>query len=460
MFRQRTTIFNPLSTHDNVVQKADQAEFAVQPAENSFFLVENKYTVSQSSAFSKFDLVKQLRIQSSDNSFPEDRVFNYRLSEGVNVYVTPQHVKTDEDKQEFFGQVRSLLNKLLDIEVNKENWTKSVNALHFHSAERPRLDVSILNLEKSSELKDSINFDLSYNSGSGVVFKQLYSVDSPLSIRKQNGLYKEIGLFLVDEQISSKDDVVLSGLRVVFGDDQEEENVFKTLFHTKPRHRYIDTGIDSHIEENGLHPLLHTSFAQEVTPPEDSDVQECNLYYYVSLNKSLIFDEFQSIPNGAKLVVNQGSRDLELPEYKVGEWGNEVLFEFANFSAPSIDFPLHSRYQKPSNETDSTEIYNSLPLIFYGCSVRDDYLLDKSPFDTKQTIGGNYESYFTNDTVFYHFTHNSGSSVVVNVPHGMSDFDSVNTITTIAVVIGSAIILFSLLKASFRSSTLSEKKKQ
>lgn len=37
-----------------------------------------------------------------------------------------------------------------------------------------------------------------------------------------------------------------------------------------------------------------------------------------------------------------------------------------------------------------------------GCNVKEGNLLDKSPFDTKRDvkIGGNYEIYFTEDTVF------------------------------------------------------------
>ena len=42
--------------------------------------------------------------------------------------------------------------------------------------------------------------------------------------------------------------------------------------------------------------------------PTDFDVEECKFYYYLNLNKSLIFDQFQNIPIGSQLIINNGNK--------------------------------------------------------------------------------------------------------------------------------------------------------
>ncbi|KAK6458248.1 PIG-X [Scheffersomyces xylosifermentans] len=451
MIRQRTTIFNPTKTHDDIVQNIDKSSFSIKPSTDKF-LIENKFTipVSVSDPFGKYKRIESLRIQTTDDSFKEDTIFNYRFSSGVNIYVVPKTVESNEDREEFYQEVEQLVSELLPIEVKKDNWIKVLNSLHFHDYLPRELNVDILRLGGSEELFKSKNYDLFYEAGTGVILKQLGLAWPEINIGLNETIHKEIGLFLTDE-ISSPEDIVLSGVRVIISVEQDEENIFKTFFHVKPRHRYSQQEINSHIVDNGLHPILRTTF-HGVGLPQDIDVKECNLYYYLSLNKSLIFDIYQSVPQGAELVLNYGSKDLELPEYKIDEWGNEILFEFSNASAPHhIDFTLHSRYQLPNNESEVTEVLNSLPRLFYGCNVKDDYLLDKSPFDTKLKYGGNYEPYFTNDTVFYHLNHDDQSKVLVHVPNGTSSFDRVNTISTIAVLFGTFIVLVQILRAVLKT---------
>ena len=73
----------------------------------------------------------------------------------------------------------------------------------------------------------------------------------------------------------------------------------------------------------------------------------------MNLNKSLIFDQFQNIPIGSQLIINNGNKNLELPEYKINQWGNELLFEFEfdndNDIPHHINLTVHSRYQLPQN---------------------------------------------------------------------------------------------------------------
>ncbi|KAK6203392.1 PIG-X [Scheffersomyces amazonensis] len=471
MIKQRTTIFNPNESNDDVVSSIErnQVVFKTGSADNSTtpFIVENKITVPlDQTLISQYNLIKQVRIQTSDESVTDDVVFTYKFNHGTNIYILPKNVHNQEQQAQFYEQVNDLLQHLLNIDVKSENWIRITNSLYYHD-ESPRT-LSLDWFSQVDDLVDSHTYDIFFNNddsegNASIVLKQLahlpYSTD--YTIKLKDNIRKEIGLFIIDKVISSPDDIVLSGIRAILNKEEaesDEEYIFKTLFHIKPRHRIVDGLSDSRIVENGLHPIIKSTF-NSFEEKQDSDVIECKLYYYINLNKSLIFDKYQSIPVGANLIVNNGVSNLELPEYKISEWGNEILFEFDNITTNNIEFTVHSRYQLPSNITNSTVIHNSLPQLFYACNVRDDYLLDKSPFDTKLSIGGNYETYFTGDTVFYHIDHTSNSSIVVNIPNANDSIDRISTISILTVLFGVGIILFQLFRVIFRAPKVTATRK-
>ncbi|KAK6460753.1 PIG-X [Scheffersomyces coipomensis] len=481
MIKQRTTIFNPKDTNDDVVSKITREKIVIQTDndENEPFILENKITLPSSAiatTVNQFNLIKQLRIQSNDDSIKNDTVFTYKFSNGVNVYVIPKNVETKKDQEQFFEQVNVLLNSLLGIDVKTDNWIKTINSLYYHDDISKRLDLTWFQ-DASDEIQDSSEtYDLVFNNEDGnptIVLKQLTYLppSEEFSISLNEKVRKEVGLFIIDKHISTSDDIVLSGLRVIFDKEEqvpaeegskEEDYIFKTLFHIKPRHRFIDSTSTSSIVKNGLHPILKSNF-QSFTDIQEVDILECSLYYYINLNKSLIFDKYQSIPSGSSLVVHNGVSNLELPEYKITEWGSEILFEFNNISQDDIEFTLHSRYQSPNEIQNATVVNNSLPEIFYGCNVKDDFLLDKSPFDSRLEIGGNYERYFTDNTVFYHLTHTPQSSVTIDVPNATGSIETISTVTLVSVLFGVAIIIYTLLGAFFnghRNSVTFEKKNE
>ena len=144
---------------------------------------------------------------------------------------------------------------------------------------------------------------------------------------------------------------------------------------------------------------------------------------------------------------------MELPEYKISEWGNEVLLEFDNITN-EVNLTLHSRYQLPENANEKTDttIINTPPTIFIGCNVKEGNLLGKSPFDTKSNIGGNYEVYFTEDTVFYHLLDQSKDTLTIDIPHGVTTFDRINSITILGLLIGILFIVYSIFSKLFFTS--------
>lgn len=449
--RQRFTLYNPGENNDGVVRSVSNNKLELVTKDD--FLMEKKLTFDNDNG--KYNLIKQVRITSIDEII-DNPIFNYHYLPGLNVYILPNLPENDIasfDKDVFYRQINDFLQELnIDITIDPTNYIHNLNSLYYYQS-----NSQIPNLTwkswKNNDKPNSIDFVWNQDT---TVIKVLEKVpNNRLLSWEMDQPYQEIGLFMVDKSITTNDDIVLSGLRVVFDPvEPEDENVFKTLFHVKPRHRYSGKTLQS-IQNNGLHPIVKTDITS--SPPQDDDLSECRLYYYMSLHKSVIFDKYQT--SVGDLIIKNGEEDLELPEYKINMWGQEIMLEFPVDYNKSIDLTLHSRYQKPQ-ENDKTVITLTKPLLFYGCEANDDHLLSTSPFDNKQEIGGNYELYFTNNTVFYHLQNEQGNKFNVEIPNGSSTFENINRITVVAISIGVLLILSKLIQLfTKRSAPVSSQKK-
>jgi hypothetical protein len=446
--RQRITIFNPGSSNDDILKLVNQTHLNLET--KSHFLQETKSTLSTAK---NYHLIKELRITQVHEQIT-NKIFGYNYANGLSINVQPNTLHKSFTKDDFFNQVSQLLNEVVGISIDEKEWIQNVNSLYFY-------DISTKTTFQYPNWNGNPCEITDFHwKNDAVIIKQLQRLpDNSVISWNLTPNYQEIGLFMIDKTISSDDDIVLSGIRVILDENSSDDDyIFKTLFHIKPRHRTMGQ-IHHNVVSNGLHPklLTNTTFSP---PVDDDDVVECKLYYYVPLSKSLIFDKYQSIPCGAELVVSNGEENLELPAYKIDKWGQEVMFELPwNFSN-EVELTVHSRYQLPQESVKSTEIININPMVFYGCDVRDSYLLEKSPFDNRLSIGGNYETYFTNNTVFYHFISDNDTSTFT-IPNGYSTFERINTISTVAISLGVVMVLARLVGGFFfRKSTDSVKKNQ
>ncbi|ODV81848.1 PIG-X-domain-containing protein [Suhomyces tanzawaensis NRRL Y-17324] len=458
MIRQRITIHNPSASHDGLITHMDKSSFQLNAPPEGFY-VEKRIIVPKSHPF---PLIELLRVQVKANEAVDGNpLFNFPTTQGTAFYVEPSSEYTSDQQKDLIEQSQALVEQFTH-SINGTQWIGALKTIYlYNETVDPELMQNIDRITPGTKLlvDDFSILDIFVSKG-GMVLKQVYHTNEPLSFETDPAISTEVGLFLVDPAVSTPDDLVLSGLRVLLNQDEDEENYHKTMFHFKPRHRHLDDfPVESTITENGLHPILSTKFKNGIPKPSDDDIQECKLYYHLNLARSLIFDKYQSVPEGARLVVQNGKTELEAPVYKVHEWGNEILFEFDDFNSSSIDFTLHSRYQAPDQSESITIASNPKPEVFVACSISEDHLLDYSPLDNKAPIGGNYELYFTNDTVFYHFPHLNEGLIDVKVPHGTSDFALVNTITTIAVAAGLYIVLASLLKSALGRGKITKEKK-
>lgn len=386
-----------------------------------------------------FKYIRSMRIHSITKP-SEGSIFNYYYQPGTSIYIYPKNLD-GASKQEFFDEASEFASQL-GLSVDHE-WILSTNSFYFYL---PKVDMDATTKYLSSLVGNFLepwsNLDL-YFTDNEVTIKTLKDAHGGAKFRKSSD-NQEIGVFKVEPGISTYDDLALTGFRVVFNDD-DEKNVHKTLFHIKPRHRQLSTA--QHfvsVEPNGLHPLLQSTLNNIPEVASDEDVERCGLYGYLSLHKSLFVDKNNLSP-GVSVALNFGPTNLELPEYEIREWGNELLFKIDNKTG--VTFDLHSRYQLPAYQL-KTKVEISAPRLFLACDVKDANLLSASPFDNKLPLGGHYERFFTNDTVYYHIPMDK-TTVSVEIPNAnIGNMYVVIIATLLALGVGLIWVLRKLLSAA------------
>lgn len=435
MARHRTTFF----VHDvaDVEQTIEQVNADELTLQLHLSTREDRYVLLHPG----FNHIKALRIHVITK--PTDgSIFNYHYEPGTSIYFQPDEL-TGAHSQQFFDEA-NLLAAHLGVQVDK-SWILSTNSFYFY---QPEIDV-----QKTTDFFSSLvsgfpeswsNLDV-YIADGQLTVKVLSDVSGKVHFSKTPGETQEIGVFGVEPGISTHDDFALAGFRVVFNDDDDEKNVHKTLFHVKPRHRQLSSG--QHfvtVEPNGLHPFLKSKLNNIPEMADDDDVQRCVLYGYLNLQKSLFLDKNNLSP-GMAVALNFGNSNLELPEYEIREWGNEILFKLYDRTGATLN--LHSRYQLPAYKTKTSVSVNA-PQIFLACDVSDASLLESSSFDNRLPLGGNYERFFSHDTVFYHIPMDK-TTVEVEIPNAnLTNMYAVMIGTLVALLIGLAWVLKKLIASA------------
>lgn len=431
--RHRITILNHDPNHDNIISSFNSTG-VLELNPSAKYTREDKFTIPFNN---KFKYIRQLRISIGH---VDSDVFHYN-SNGLTIYVVPNTTNKDL----FFNEINNFVSKLFDIRMSKSNWILSKNTLLFNTKNfaKDNINMVLAGLSNYPHIDTEV-FDFYYENNR-LIFSFI-NKDTAHPIERNDQIYQETGIFLVDEN-STSDDIILSGVRVLF---PEEEPMKKTLFHIKPKHR--DLASSSEVVENGLHPKLKTTL-QKSSIPKDGDIKDCKLYYYMALNKNLFVDR-HNLGEGFDFIFNFGNKDLELPEYKIGEWGNELLLEykdweqkFNNNEELEMTLNLHSRYQVPgmgSAENDQKLVSIHQPVVFFGCDEASDRpTVGYNPFINDYPIGNKYLQYFTNDTIFY--TSFNTTELEVSIPIPNKKFELVNLITSLTLLIGILIIFLQIL---------------
>lgn len=413
MIRERITILNPGSSHEGFIEEVDGTHLKLSETG----MVERKIT----GEYKLPDSIKQVRIQMKRQEV-DSRVFQYEFGSGLHISVVPN----TRDEEVFYQEMNDFLD-LIGLQGSDE-WIMSYNSLYYHTPEVRDWTLEGYGIGRESAL------DINWSNGQ-VVIKTLND-QAVKEYQQETGVKKEIGVFLIDDEISTKDDLVLSGVRIeLMG---QEDYIHRTLFHIKPRIRKIGES-EVKLVSNGMHPKLQTNYEHKQDLDQDVDLESCQKYQYMTIPKEFFLDKYQIGNN--QLVVNFGNLDLEKPSYLIKEWGTELLLQVPNQLANEIE--IHSRYQTPNNLGKTTISFNK-PINFIACDLAKDeeYLLQNNPFDNKLSIGANFDKLFTNKTVFYLFDQ-PHDQLQVDIPNARPT--NVDLITLSVLFVGVVIILRRLL---------------
>ncbi|WPK27222.1 hypothetical protein PUMCH_004599 [Australozyma saopauloensis] len=400
--------------------------------------VEEKYSWSSTSG----SYISQLRVQINRAHELDHKLHNwsvpfaYSYQYGLHVYAQPNSAGIEHQKL-FYDDVNVILKDLLGMAVQPGNWIQSLNSLYYHSSEIPALS----NLPSHSVVAD-LWTSLDYVQTSDSTTLKLFNPNTTFTSYDVSDIleYAEVGVFTVEAH-SSRDEVILSGVRVILNENNESSDpkIQRTVFHTKPRHRYLSApSANILIDPKGLHPVLSISLIPQA--PADHDIDTCKLFAYLTLNKSVFFDKYQ-IPENVTILAQHGTKDLELPAYSLEEWGTELLLELD--SASDLDLTLHSRYQLPNKSASNVTETIDKAVLFYACdAISDSHIISQSAFDNKQNIGGSFEGFFTDDCVFYHLS--DRGTLPVEIPTLEGSATMINLATTAALIFGIFIVLSSV----------------
>lgn len=361
-------------------------------------------------------------VQKAYNATETTQFFNYDGQYGTHFHVTRKNASVDKDAM--LADAGRLIEEHFGVHIEPQNWVLAYNAYYFHLPQVvvPPLPEPVPHLTA-----------LEYSYFDGVtVLKTFEAQLQRNSVDLALGLYTEIGVFGRDLQ-SEPHDLVPIGARIMFNEaEPSEEYVQRTMIHVKPRNRHLPH-VAVELRQNGLHPVVTLA---EPETPSDPDLDHCKLYTYWTLHRLVFLDPYQ-LPPHAKVVANYGTRDLELPEYKLDTWGNEVLVEHTNASFP-LEVTLHARYQLPQS-SPHTPVTFAKPALFWACQGDSDgYVLNLLPFDNRQVIGGSWEKLFGNDTIYYHAS--DRGTFALDVPNALGSASVVYTATFAAVLLGFAIV--------------------
>lgn len=433
--RQRITIFNPLDTNEDVIESVNGTLLKLDSRE---YQVEERYIIPGRA----YEIPCDLNIQLND--FENSEFLFKRYLRGLNVYLKP----TNRDYDVCWNQIEKLLEATFG--ASDKNFVKAFDSFYYYldSLENVKFILFIQDLVSDQTIVDfskevSVQYLSSTSQNQTTVVLSGYSrTNSQIGIKQ--GFKKEIGIFIVEDKVSDREDLVLSGIRIVLdpleSPSTNEDFMHKTLFHIKPRHRLLNSTYSAEIKAKGLHPILSTQI-NETEVPQDSDVKTCSLYYYLDLKKSAFIDKYQ-IPRPFKILHYYGNTDLELPEYRVDDWGSEILMEIEPHK--TIDLPLHSRYHAPQLNLPYSTIDINRPLVFYACDVREPKVLNANPFDYRRQGSGNYERFFDDGVVFYHLNADHGE-LKVSIPVA-SDQSIIYVITNGVVILGIVYILIRIFR--------------
>lgn len=247
---------------------------------------------------------------------------------------------------------------------------------------------------------------------------------------------QEIGIFYPDEKLTNLDNISLSGVRIK-SHQGRFESPKKTEFQIIPQNRFLPLSASMEIvKPAGLHPVLKVMTSCVVESPlkmteNGTEKDLCKLYYMTKIPRDFFIDRYQFESQRAALMQLFGETNLELPTYKIDQWGSLSLFQINATNMTDFEIPLHLRYPQPG---ESGYVNVNLPTgeLFWSCDIgeKDADVMRRNPFNG---ISPEIKSVLGDAKAFYHFR-NSQTHVELCVPRAVSDDSEWMNWTVVAIL--------------------------
>ncbi|VEU24275.1 DEKNAAC105544 [Brettanomyces naardenensis] len=219
-----------------------------------------------------------------------------------------------------------------------------------------------------------------------------------------------------------------------------------TLYGFESKHEFI--------QPTGMHPTYKVSLINRDSryPFEPLGHSSCSLMFQLDVPKQIIIDKYQLEYSRGKsfidFTVHNGGMDLELPEYRVDEWGGSLTIRLNDTYVEKdegFQVPLHFRYGKPLGSFE--DIILPKGQLYWECNMDEKEISETSNsfYNEVDRLGIDK---FANHVIFYHVRDIEGScsnALDLKIPTAnLKDAYNNELWTLIFVLAGTLYIIYSL----------------
>ncbi|QPG76005.1 hypothetical protein FOA43_003391 [Brettanomyces nanus] len=233
-------------------------------------------------------------------------------------------------------------------------------------------------------------------------------------------LESELAIFYSTSKESWDYNPPLSGLRMKidkekYTDDNKMLKFVPTMVYASPTHNTLYGYQSKHelLHPIGMHPTYKISILNgdakfPFEPLQSHGEGSCSLMFQLDVPKQIILDKYQlEHLKGKSFIdfhVHNGGMNLELPDYRIEEWGGSLTAEldesYITSHNESFEIPLHLRYGKPLGSYEEF----SMPKgeLYWQCQMKDANQIveaEESFYNEKNRLGIDK---FGQNMMFYH----------------------------------------------------------
>lgn len=482
--KQRTLLYiDPKNTPENVMsslkisdQDKDTITVSLKKSEALHSIKQVKYSFKSSDCANNnisnlgiFHITwkkKDLNLES-----PLLNEWNYWMSPDLSINVAPQNALTWHQYNSKSIDFINTLLKFLHIDdssapvFEREWWSYHLN---IDNIDLNRI-VNWLELPNIPIDSSFDSFEIILNNTELDIYTY-YTDDNAQSVSISKGNTSEEEFAVISEMSNNKEDLKIDrfvqGLNGKLNKDNGEFQLVPTMFmfssYATNHHLKFSSVINQSLNA-ALHPVINykfTNFDKYAFYPRDDDsildYTQCSLNLKTVLSNDYIVDRYEierliSNSNNQLCIdhinyVSNNGMDLELPSYKISEWGSIISLQL-NQSCISLNngefnLPIHIRYTLPTLNGDYTTLPNPSSAVYWNCPLTDEALdqISKSFY----TDNGRFQLIEENERPLSrnYYLEQEPTTYSVSMPAGETRFQIEIDIVTATVVLAGALFLW------------------